>query len=786
MSQEHLTVDPPPASSSPTLVLIICAATISILPALFATGYTSYEDFKRYGFALLMCAALLAWGVDLARKRALTLYAGRTSLLLLAFGVLAPLSVLWSTTKGFALSQSIYWCGLAALGMMVLSLRSAHQVVTRWLFGAAGLGTALAALTGLLDRAGVGVFTIVWDSPGATGAFDTMEAASAYYAVALPLLLGGALGFKDKLVRGLSAAGLVLGALHLGLSLQSFAPLSLGVALALGVGLGAYAGALKGRRLVELAGAALVTAALIGGGVALRGSSLETTAPESDALPLVDMMTKDINLDSKLSSVPRNPRFAFERPESMSTQAEGAREHLNATILELGQRQLLLGQGSGGWRLNQTLDNPAPDAFLFTKDKFDHYAAFSSPHNGLGLVWVELGLLGLVFFGGFLVAALLLGARGILALDAESDFERQDARFILIALWMAAISGVLAMWWSMFLELPEAAALWIMALALALRLSALSPEVRQKTQGWRQPWHLDQNKRASAALVAALMMVASVAALIPTGLELVAGYHRGVADQFMLRARHSDARAAYLRAAATSPNRGLDLYNAALASYRTAQLTTMRDELEQALALNPNDARILNLLGMVALRQRRFKDAANHAKAALLRYPTFVEAYRVLATAQNLSADFQDSADTLNKVIGLKPPKSTLGPLYYELAQLYEGPLGKPALAIESYEKAVKNLDTGFIHERSTRQLAELKRRTAHDRLVREGKPIPPELMPKNDEHNHAPGDGHNHADEIFGDPEQFKKMLELRNKLKANEAKPQQPPRAPTPPKAP
>lgn len=761
---------PTPDAKAP-LTLMLLSATLALLPGLFVTGFTSYESVKRFGLVMMTSLCLMVWGIAIARKRRVQVVAMRAFLPLLSLGVLAPLSLLWSSSPRVGLWDAIYWSSLVAFGACVLGVEATRGQLVRWLLPAISLGTGVAGLTGLLDRAGVKLFTLVWNPEGATGAFDAMEFAAAYEVIALPLCLAALLGLRDVKLRALGGFGLIFGGLHLGMVAPQWAWISFGVSSVAALAMLFALARARGKALVSFAGALLVVGALMGVGYAVRGD-LETEAPESTSLPVVDAMTRRVTLDTKLARTPRNPRFAFDRIESLPQgQAD---DYLYGLTLELANQQLPIGLGAGGWWLAQPPANPTPAPFLL--DKFDHYPVFKSPHNGFARVLVDFGLLGLVLFGGWILAALSLGARGILALDAESDFERQDARLILCAAWGSALAGVLAMWWSAALELPEAAVVWITAMTLALRLISMSGEVKSVASGWVSPWGLDQRQRGATALVAASLMAMSVAALIPTGLNLVAHYHRGQADQFMLRSRNEDARAAYLRAFNTYPAQGLDLYNAALAAYRTGNITKMQEELEQAIALNPHDARVLGLAAMIDLRKRRFKQAASRSREAILRYPTFIEAYRILASAQNLSSEFEDASKTLLKAIALKPPVAVRGQLHYELAQLYEGPLGLAPQAVEHYDLAVKYLEPGFLHERSSRQAAELRRRVERERLMREGKPIPPGLMPKEDDHGHD-HDGHSHDQDIFpGGGERFKELLEQRDKKNRGELSPEGP----------
>lgn len=175
------------------IVLFLLALT----PPLFATGFSNFELLKELVLVGGVGVALVLWGIQAVRSRAVSMMAGRVTVLMLVFGLYALAATLWADNQLLGLWHSLHFVALAGVVLIVTSpvgrpLRFYDIAL------ASGIGAALAAACGLLDLAGVGLFTAVWNPPGATGAFDAMEFATAYYVVVLPVLLGAIFRFPGR------------------------------------------------------------------------------------------------------------------------------------------------------------------------------------------------------------------------------------------------------------------------------------------------------------------------------------------------------------------------------------------------------------------------------------------------------------------------------------------------------------------------------------------------------------------------------------------------------------
>lgn len=757
---------------------------LAVLPAVFATGFTSYQGLRHTLFAITIGIALLLWGIDIIRHKRVIVRAMRASLLLFGFGAVCAASIAWSAVPLYGLSSSLLWVAIVGLGWLILAAPEDASIEPKHILTASSVGTLLAGVFGILDKVGVGFLTVVWNSPGATGTFDTMAFGASYYTVALPLALGAMLVNKGAF-RILAAAALLVGGLHFGWCGDAMAFGSAGAAALVTLGIYMARGnASAGAKKLFVAGIVVASiGALIGG---LTADNAAVVTPEDAAsLPLVDSVEKSFTDKTKFSRTIRNPRFAYQRYESIDDPQ--ARDYLKEITTTLFDEKPIVGHGAGGWWLKQT--PVLPQAHPYAMRSFDRYPAFRSPHNSYAKVLVEFGLVGLVLIAGWILAAMLIGAQGLrIETDKDDDgVAAAEARSLIIAAcWMAALGGLFAMWWGVVLESAEAAALWIVALTMMVRLAS---EARDEPSGWMTPWRVEQNKGVQS-LVAALSIAVGLAVCIPGSLGVVSDYFRSAGDQFMLRNRFDKARTAYLRSHSIYPAHGEVLLNVALASLRMGRVTDAEKDFDAAISLRPNDARIHAIKGRMLLTRRRFKDSINAAQNSVRLYPQYIEGYKVLATAYSLSHEPKKAIKVFERVLKLNPPKLVQGTMYHEMAQIYEGPLKNLGKATSSYKSALDNLKEGFLYERSVKRYKDLKKRLEMERLRRAGKPIPEHLLPKDDGHNHGQGKGHeghnhgggghNHADHIMPMDPKMLKFLQDR-KLKELQQKKQQEGKKPT-----
>ena len=600
----------------------------------------------------------------------------------------------------------------------------------------------------------MGIFTAVWDPAGATGTFDALEFAAAYYAVALPLCAAGLSG-DHKIARGLAGAGLVLGGAHLALSATSWLiPALMAAALALpAVALARRAGptaaglpALIGAGLIVLAGAL---------GPAALAPEPEPTNPAT-SLPWVTRIESNLYEDNVRRGQPTDPRFAIERIETVR-QPE-ARDYLGQVTRTFLEQDLSpIGEGAGGWWLHQTR-HVLPD-HEFMQGRFDRYPAFRSPHNGYAKLLIEQGIVGLILWAlwGLGLLVLIWRAAGA-APEAEDDPEARAQRAWIWGTSAAVLSALLVMSQTALLELAAP----VLVLFVSAGALARSAHEHLGQGGWGTSWRAE-----SSVFGWALAAVSLGAAVLTLGaFDTTSRFFQGRADQLMFHGHFKEARADYLRAHEIFPARGELLYNHALASWRLGDtqpqmLVEILEELKRAQSMRPEDARILHLRGVLHLKRRELSKATELSRAAIRRFPTYIDAYKNAAIAQNLSMNFDGATDTLEEAIALEPPAKVRVGLHESAGQIFEGPSTNPAKALEHYQAALELASTEMLRARLRGRAVEMKKRVERERLARENKPIPPELMPTKKHHNHAgealglPGahDGHGHGPSKGGGP---------------------------------
>ena len=233
-------------------------------------------------------------------------------------------------------------------------------------------------------------------------------------------------------------------------------------------------------------------------------------------------------------------------------------------------------------------------------------------------------------------------------------------------------------------------------------------------------------------------------------LDLAASYHRASGDVFMLYGRFDKALDRYISASEVIPAHGETSYNIALTMERTQ--TLMKEggvHIDRALELSPNDARVHYLHSKFALREMRFEDGRDAAQETIARFPNHFNAYKNVALYYSRRSEYQEAADVFSGLLERELPDSARALALMELAELYENPLGKPALAVKAYTEALPLLEDGVKKERARTRVPELRNRVERERLEREGKPVPPELMPpqpdNHEGHDHQPGTFHPH-----------------------------------------
>ena len=714
------------ASWSITHLLLVALA---IVPALFATGFTRFEYLKQALAIAILGVVMVGWGVAVIRGKTVDINAGRAATIAAVLGFFAVFATLWAPTHAIGLVGASYWMLLAGTFIAVVA-PIGRPLSFRAVGIATALGTIAAAAVGLLDLAGVGLTTVVWDPPGAPGSFDAREFAVGYYVVALPLIAGTAVleGGKGRIV---SVIALVLGALHFGLVANpvALAALATGVALA-GVLVQAVLKDSGKSSLAALGGAAAALVVALGVGFVAP----EPGPPnEATDLPWI--------ADEKRGDLPdraeiHDPRYGIPRMEEI--QSFDARAYLIGVAFDLVRDQPVVGHGPGGWWAQQT-KFPRPEEDFVTQFHVS-YPAFRSPHNAFALAMADLGGVGLFFLIALLFAVVSIGLTSFVG---ARDSEDADDGVRQAALMAAVVAGVIAATLTASFEHVASVLVFATAAGLLVRNAAPLNEYR----GLSTKWVINpEGKRKWETTLICGLIPASVGALYVAAALIwgVASYYQSWGDLLMLRTKYEEAIDKYTLASDIVGPNGETLYNIALAHKRTGQMDQARDEVELALKQRPYDVRVINLVAGIYLYERDYAEAVRAARRAVSLFPNYHEGRRALAAALNLQGRVPEAVTELQTLLELDPPDEMKGRVHRELGGYYAGPLGKPAEAVKHYEKAFEFEKKDFIRAAIAKDLEEQKKVIERKRLEREGKPIPPELMPV--QPKAAPGhEGHNH-----------------------------------------
>jgi tetratricopeptide (TPR) repeat protein len=729
-----------------SLSSLIVLASLGILPALFATGFTSYEFFRREVGALLAATALATWSVEVLRQRGVKMGAGRAMVPLILFILWVTITPAWSPTWLVG-AQDV--SGLIAAGSIALILAAPAGKPLTWshFSGAVGVGAALAGLFGLLDLAGVGVFTHVWDPEGATGSFDSLEFASNYYVIALPLLAAG-VATGHKISRGLAAAGLLLGGAHLALTgTSTLLPAMALAAVALPIaGLMFRKQATGGVKPLALGGAALIAVVAAIGPFGVKTEFERYNSATST--PIVSHEQVLVNPESVRDGIPRNTRFAITRYEQIKSPEEA--DYLSKVRSEMAAQKVLTGQGAGAWWVGQTRVVFADHAYL--KGLFDIYPAFRSTHHGFYKILIEYGAIGLLLFGVWLLAALML-AVDMMRVEEEPA---EGYGTILFGTSAAVLAGTLMMFDGVVLDGQASTLLFLASFGFLANYGGGLLSGEGSERGWAMAW--DGNGHAFSPALFGICFAAGLLTL--GGFSLTSDYLRSKGDQLMLYSKFDEASPAYASAHEVFPAFGEVLYNEALAetSRREAKKSPAEviDTLRLARVLRPDDARIVHQQALVHTSRAEPEQAIDLEKTAIHRFPNYLDAYKNLALSYQRKVNMADSAKALEQMLALEPPKKLRVSVEESLGQMYEGPLGKPRKALEYYKLGLKHAELRFMRERLQAKVTELSKQIERERLLREGKPVPKELMPsQKSPHDaageilgipHPPGDGHGHG----------------------------------------
>ncbi len=713
---------------------IFVLLALAAVPGVLATGFTEFETVKSVTLMALAGLALITWGGGVLRGKTISMTGGRLVALLSAFAVFCLLALGWAVSVQGGLAPALHWVAVASLFVVVTS-PVGRPLEFSDVALATAVGTAFAASLGLLDLMGLGGFmTEVWDPPGAAGSFDAREYGVGYYAVALPLLAGASVSALSGARRAFVLVATVLGAAHFGLVAEMDF---------LSIWAGAVGAAtllvllLQGFGRVPLLYRPLLAVAVVTGlafAIAALKPPVETTS-DATSLPWVNVGGKPSN---PTSTEIRDPRFSIRRDEEASNWE--ARSYVLGVAFDLLRAQPVIGHGPGGWWANQTQFFRQNEPFV--QGIFDRWPAFRNPHNSLALVMSEYGAVGLLL--------LLAWFSALIGMVASSLSRTEEPEGWLLEHWAltAAVFGGFALAVvTPSLARPPAAVTFFVLAGLLVRESAVLNEFKGLAAVWTI--NRDGKKRFDTTVFCgALPTLLGVGMVVFAGWFGAAEFFRSWGDLALLRTQHQRADEVYVRADGILDGDGDVLLNRAIANKRLGRLEEAIDVVERAGELRPYDVRVMNMLAAIYLQKREFGDAAKAARKAVALFPNYVEGRRNLAAALDLQGRVSDAAKELLAILELDPPDDLRGQIHREVGGYYEGPLDNPTKALEHYKKAAPLLTDRFLVEELLPKIKELEKEVERRRLMREGKPIPPSLMPgesPNMPAGHGPHDGHDH-----------------------------------------
>lgn len=710
-------------SLSTLLVLAMTAA----VPLAVATGFSNFERPRHLVLAVLAALALVSWGVGLVRHGRARMSSPGTMALGAAFGVVVVGSLAWSGLPLFGAVSVITW---GSLGVVFLVLAAPVGRAPQFLDWATAVatGTIGAGGLGLYELFGGDALTPVWDPAGMAGGFDSIAFAAAYYALAIPLLVG-AVGISCGLRRWFLALGLLLGMLHFGLVVD---PLTLVVVTAVMGALGLVMYLMHGGE-VQSPGRMAAVSAVLAVAVAVAGLWLFDRPEEPTAAVDLPRIAEAGQFDDEKAEDPRKSWWYFAADRTESPVDQRFRPYLNSVARGLWQQEPLIGHGAGGWWLMQS--DVIDDSDPVVQSMFDRYPAFKSPHSDYARVLVEQGALGLFLFllwiAG-LVTAMVGGMRGGALADANT-------RVTFWALGSTVVIGLILMVFMPVVELISSGILWFGAAALAVAHAARHTDANR--------WLIRHDAASEHSWrrigIAFLAVVVAVAAVVPAAQHGQAALERGHADHMMLRTHFHDAVPLYEKAHELYPAYPGVLYNIATAQTFLSSSSEGEESMEEALDMRPYDARFLTRAANIALRIHHIDTALAYGQEAVRTGPNYLPAYDVYAMALQLRGRYMDSARLLEAMLDRHPPRQKRGAIRTRYAALLSEHAEEHERALEHYELAMEELPHGPERTLLVDRIEILEKEIKRRELEEAGEPIPPELHPGFDDHGHDHGHDH-------------------------------------------
>jgi tetratricopeptide (TPR) repeat protein len=698
----------------------IIMVMLALVPPIFATGFSSYETLKNIVFAGGSSIALVVWAVETVRAGRISMVAGRVGIIWILWGLYSLAGAAWGPNQLLGLVEGVHLASIAVVGTIVLA-PAGRPMRFRDLANAVAVGAGIAGVFGLLDLMGVGVFTRVWDPPGATGAFDAREFAVGYYAVAMPILMAAIWRYADA-IRYVFAAAFVMAAAHFALTAGwTVFVIFAGAVLFAWLIVVVFQRANAAQVLYPAVAMGVLVAILVGATQVMFTASPET----SDATSLPFLKRPNVVSDKQRNErMVRNPVFAIGRTEAMLD------HEMHEYLLEVSGRYIsekpLIGHGAGAWWSTQT-DRIDPD-HPFVAEMFEVYPAFRSTHNGYTKLLVEWGGVGLALF-----ALWVLGVLGVSIRALSKVEERPEWMMEHWALLTAFLAGLVFMGFTPMLEFSPGVLVWACAGAVMLRLAGIATSYEGSTSIWESE---SSTQVLSACLLAGII---GAGMLTPTFMNGMAERYRGAGDQFMLRTRFQPAINNYQKADDWYPAHGDVAYNVALAARKLGELEQLHEYVDYALELRPFDVRVLNLKGHTLLQEQEQLKALQVGRRAIEAFPNSQRAQTIVISALDLTEQFKTAVEQAEAYVERDPPVSARIRMYTMIGDFYFDIFSQYGKAKEAYEKAAALMSQGTERNNLQEKIQGLEKQIENQRRMREGKPP----LPDSDGHQHGPGHDH-------------------------------------------
>lgn len=685
----------------------IVVLLVALIPSLFATAFSSYETFRGDVLTIGAAVALIAWMVDVVRGRRIQVSAGRITILLLAVGLYMASATIWGDHFLYGSRSVLPHLSVIALAFVMLA-PAGRPVEFREFSIAMSTAILLTGAFGFLDLLGVGVFTPVWDPPGATGAFDSTENAVALYAVALPVVISAIFEFEGRL-RYLTIPAFAFGGFHFAMMGAWSAAAVFGVGCLLStLFVIAFQHSDSSFALYPVAVLIGVVAVFFASAGPL-GLQPESGPNSATSLPRL-LQSKGVTSEEAEQGL-RNPVFSSGRTEVLPSKR--ALEYIAGVGFEHTRDRPLLGHGPGGWWHLQTKYPKADDPFV--QGMFEKYAAFRSPHNAYIKFAVNYGLVGLFLFLAWLIGVF------VISLEAVGTHPESPGRLLehwgLITL---ALMGAVFASFTALLEFHSVALIWFAGLGLLTRYSAKV----NAYEGWSQTWVINRKSGQGRHYgLAGLALFFAVALGVGGGFSAVSDYFRGTADNFMLHTYYKRAQKTYKKALSWYPEQGDIHYNITLAQARTGPIDEESDSVKKAARLRPYDSRVLSIKARLQTQNKDHVAAASTAKKAVRVAPNNIDARKIYATALENNKNFAKSVKQFIELLEKEPPVEQQIELHQLAAEVYHMFLDELSSAEKHYKKAIDLLSQSPLRSKLKKRLEKVQKTLEKKHRRREGKP---------------------------------------------------------------